>query len=98
MASTPAITNSDAMLSAPSDFYIFIALTAASTFSHRIERGFSPGICWQLSAVDSPLVYRSDLYSAHLFSILRSSVRHFPDFSSMVADLPCFFVVKNLIR
>ena len=35
---------------------IIIALTAASTFSCRIERGFSPGICWQLSAVGSPLV------------------------------------------
>ena len=100
MVTTPALTNSAAMLSVPRDFSIFIALTAASTFSCRIERGFSPGICWQLSAVGSPLVpylYRSDLYSAHLFSILRSSVRHFPDFSCMVADLPCFSAVKNLI-
>ena len=56
MATTPAFTNSDAMLSVPSDFSIFIALTAASTFSRRIERGVSPGICWQLSAVGSPLV------------------------------------------
>ena len=45
-----------------------------------------------------PKLYSSDLYSAHLFSILSSSVRDFPDFSSMVADLPCFSVVKNLIR
>ena len=37
---TPALTNSAAMLSVPSDFSIFIALTAASTFSRRIERGF----------------------------------------------------------
>ena len=91
MATTPALTNSAAMLSVPVD---------SSTFSRRIERGFSPGICWQLSAVGSPLVlylYRSDLYSAHLFSIFRSSVRHFPDFPCMVADLPCFSVVKNLI-
>ena len=41
MATTTALTNSAAMLSVPSDFSIFIALTAAFTFS--------PGICWQLS-------------------------------------------------
>ena len=56
MATTPALTNPAAMLSVPSDFSIFIALTADSTFSRRIERGFSPGICWQLSDVGSPLV------------------------------------------
>ena len=50
MATTPA------MLSVLSDFSIFIALTAASTFSCRIERGFSPGFCWQLSAGGFPLV------------------------------------------
>ena len=75
MATTPALTNSAAMLSVP-------------------------GICSQLSAVSSPLVqylYRSDLYSANLFSIFRSSVRHFPNFPCMIADLPCFSVVKNLI-
>ena len=91
MATTPALTNSAAMLSVPVD---------SSTFSRRIERGFSTGICWQLSAVGSTLVpylYRSDLYSAHLFSIFRSLVRRFPDFPCMVADLPCFSVVKNLI-
>ena len=91
MATTPALTNSAAMLSVPVD---------SSTFSRRIERGFSPGICWQLSAIGSPLVqylYRSYLYSAHLFSIFRFSVRHFPDFPCMVADLPCFSAVKNLI-
>ena len=56
MATTPALTNSSAMLSVPSDFSIFIALAAATTFSRRIERGFLPGICWQLSAVGSPLL------------------------------------------
>ena len=56
MATTPALTNSAAMLSVWSDFSIFIALTAASTFSCRIERGFLPGFCWQLSAVGFPLV------------------------------------------
>ena len=56
MATTRALTNSAPMLTVPSDSSIFIALTAASTFSHRIERGFSPGICWQLMAVGSPIV------------------------------------------
>ena len=91
MTTTPALSNSAAMLSVPVD---------SSTFFRRIERGFSPGICWQLSAVGSQLVpylYRSYLYSVHLFSIFRSSVRHFSDFPCMVADLPCFSVVKNLI-
>ena len=56
MATTPALTNSSAMPSVPNDFSIFIALTAAYTFSRMIERGFLPGICWQLSAVGSPLL------------------------------------------
>ena len=91
MATTPAITITAAMLSVPVD---------SSTFSRTIERGFSPSVCWQLSAVGSPLVpylYRSDLYSVHLFGIFRSSVRPFPYFPCMVADLPCFSVVKNFI-
>ena len=36
MASPPALTNSASMLSAPADFPIFSALTAASTSSRRI--------------------------------------------------------------
>ena len=37
MASLLAWTNSAGMLSTPADFPIFIALTAASTFSRRIK-------------------------------------------------------------
>ena len=46
MASPPALTNSAGMLSTPTDFPIFSALTAASTSSRRIENNvvvfFSP--------------------------------------------------------
>ena len=54
MASPPALTNLDCMLSTPTDFPIFKALTAASTFSRRIGRGTSLGICGQSSTVGSP--------------------------------------------
>ena len=36
MASPPAWTNSASILSTPSDFPVFSALTAASTYSRRI--------------------------------------------------------------
>ena len=39
MATTPALTNSAAMLSVPSDFPIFIALTAHHSFSSDLTVG-----------------------------------------------------------
>ena len=56
MASPPAWTNSAGMLSAPADFPISSALTAASISSCRIGRCSSYGICGQSSTIEFILV------------------------------------------
>ena len=53
MSSPLAWANSAGMLSAPADFPIVSALTAASTSSRRIERCSSSGICGLSSIVAS---------------------------------------------
>ena len=45
----------------------------------------SPQLSW---------LYSSEQYSVHLLRISCSSVRHFPDLSWIVEDLPCFSEVR----
>ena len=56
MVSPPACTNSAGMLSTPTDFPIFSALTAASTYARSIGLWSSSGICEQSSIIGSPSV------------------------------------------
>ena len=46
----------------------------------------SPQLSW---------LYSSEQYSVHLLRISCSSVRHFPDLSWIVEDLPCFSEVRS---
>ena len=43
-------------------------------------------------------LYRSQQYCLHLFRIAYSTVRHFPASSCLVVHLPCFSVVRSLMR
>ena len=99
VASAPAWTNSAGMLSTSADFPIFRALTAASICSRRIELSLhlvSVGSQVLLGPHQSHSCKGLISYSVHLLRILFSSVRHFPDLSCMVVDLPCFSVVRSL--
>ena len=46
----------------------------------------------------NPYLFSSEQYSVHLLRISCSSVRHFPDLSWIVVDLPCFSKVRSVTR
>ena len=86
------------MLLTLADFSFFNDCTAASTSLWRM--GWSSSVCvWgQFSTDRSPLallLYSSEQYSVHRFSICRSSVRQFPEWSWIAVAFPCFTVVKS---
>ena len=97
MASPPAWTSSDGMLSTPADLPFFSDFTAASTFSHRIGQ-LSLLIGGGTSSIlGSPVVvsvYNSEQYSVHVSWMSCSSVRHFPALYWMVVVLSCFELVS----
>ena len=86
------------MLSTPADFPFFSDCTATSSSLQRMGWSSFVSFWGQISTDGSPLavwLYSSvHLSSAHLFSISRSSVRHFPELSWTVVAFPCFTVVK----
>ena len=83
MASPPAWSMSDGMLSTPADFPIFNALTASSSSSRRISASVGSQVLLPL-----PRPCKGLSITVHLLRISFSSVRHFPDLSCMVVVLP----------
>ena len=97
-SSQPDWTSSAGMLSTPADFPFFNDRTAASTSLRRMGWSSSVSVWGQVSTDGAALalyLYSSEQYSVHLFSICRSSVRHFPERSWTVVAFPCFTVVKS---
>ena len=79
-SSPPAWNSSAGMLSTPTDFPFFNDCNAASTSLRRMRWSSSVSVRGQFSTDGSPLallLYSSQQYSVHQFSICRSSVRHF---------------------
>ena len=90
-SSPPAWTISAGTLSTPADFPFFSDCTAASASLRRMGWSSSVSVWGQFSTDGSPLallLYSSEVYSVHRFSICRSSVRHFPERSLTVVAFP----------
>ena len=88
-------------ISTPKDFPFFSDATAISTSSRRIGcRSSSWGWLQPNTALSPQLsyLYSSEQYSVHLLRISFSSVRHFPDLSWIVEDLPCFSEVRSFTK
>ena len=97
-SSPPAWTSSAGMLSTPADFLFFDDSIAASTSFLRMGWLSSVSVWGQLSADGSQLVlllYSSEQYSVHRFSISQFYVWHFPKQSWTAVAFPCFTVVKT---
>ena len=97
-SSPPAWTSSAGMLSTPADFPFFNDCTAASTSLRRMGWSSSVSFWVRFSTDGSPMalwLYSSEQYSVYRFSICRSPVRHFPEWSWIVVAFPRFTVVKS---
>ena len=88
MVSPPAWTSSAGILSTPVDFPFSQWCYCQSQLPHGQQS--STALSLQLS-----WLYSSEQYSVHLLRISCSSVRHFPDLSWIVEDLPCFSKVRS---
>ena len=83
-SSPHAWTSSAGMLLTPADFPFFNDCTGSSTSLKRIGWSFFVSVWEHFSTDGSPMalwLYSSEQYSVHRFSISRSSVRHFPEWS-----------------
>ena len=98
MASPPAWTSSDGMLSTPVNVPFFTDFTAASTSSSRmvwLSLLVGGGTSIALGSPFAVCVYDSEQYCVYPFRMSCSSVRQLPALSWMVGVLSCFELVGS---